>query len=252
MGTQGEPPHKDFRLFLTSMPSESFPVAILQNGIKLTNEPPKGLRANIRGSYTDIDEDTFDSCSKPEPWKKLLFGMCFFHAVIQERRKFGALGWNIQYDWNNSDRSVSVTMLKNYLDEQDHVPWTTLQYVIGVVNYGGRVTDAWDQRTVSVIYKRFCVAELLDDDHRFDSQGLYFCPSEGKMNHYKDYIDGMPMSENPEIFGLHQNAEITFQQKEAAALLGKAAMLSPVGAGGGGGAAKKPEDIVLEIARTLI
>jgi len=251
LSTAGEPPHKDFRLFLTSMPSETFPVTILQNGIKLTNEPPKGLRANVRGSYTDIDEELFDSCEKPAPWKKLLFGMCFFHAVIQERRKFGALGWNIRYDWNNSDRAVSVTMLKNYLDEQEVVPWTTLQYVIGVVNYGGRVTDAWDQRAVSVIYKNYCVPELLDDEYRFDSEGAYRIPTEGKMNHYKDYIDELPMIEKPEIFGLHANAEITFQKKEASELLQNVIFLSPVGAGGGG-SAKKPEDIVLDIARNII
>lgn len=252
LGAGGEPPHKDFRLFLTSMPSDSFPVTILQNGIKLTNEPPKGLRANIRGSYTDIDEGVFDSCEKPAPWKKLLFGMCFFHAVIQERRKFGALGWNITYDWNNSDRAVSVTMLKNYLDEQDNVPWTTLQYVIGVVNYGGRVTDAWDQRAVSCIYKKFCIPVLLEDDHRFDSAGLYLCPTEGNMKHYKDYIEELPMSESPEIFGLHSNAEITFQKKEATALMTNVITLSPVGSGAGGAGAKKPEDIVLDIARNII
>lgn len=251
LGTSGEKPHKDFRLFLTSMPSDAFPVTILQNGIKLTNEPPKGLRANIRGSYNDIDESVFEACSAPGPWKKLLFSMCFFHAVIQERRKFGALGWNISYDWNNSDRSVSVTMLRNYLDEQPDVPWTTLQYVIGVVNYGGRVTDAWDQRCVSNVYKKFCHAGLLDESHRFDSVGTYGIPAEGPMKDYREYIEGMPMTESPEIFGLHQNAEITFQKKEGAALMEKVVLLSPVGSGSGEGA-KKPEDIVLDIARTLI
>jgi dynein heavy chain len=101
-----------FRLWLTSMPSNKFPVPVLQNGIKLTNEPPKGLKANLQRTYNEIKEEMYNSSKKPVEFQKLLFSLAFFHAIILERRKFGAIGWNIPYDWMNSDFETSQLQLK--------------------------------------------------------------------------------------------------------------------------------------------
>jgi dynein heavy chain len=52
-----------FRLWLTSYPSKCFPTAILQNGIKITNEPPTGLQKNLLRSYNSepMNDDAFYS-----------------------------------------------------------------------------------------------------------------------------------------------------------------------------------------------
>lgn len=89
-----------FRIWLTAMPSPKFPVTILQNGVKTTIEPPKGLKNNILGSYMAIDETEFESCEKPSAYKSLMWGLCFFNAVCLERRKFGPLGWEIMYQFS--------------------------------------------------------------------------------------------------------------------------------------------------------
>lgn len=56
----------------------------------------QGMRANLLGSFYNIENDWFDTCLRPTEFKKMLFGLTFFHATVRERRKFGALGWNIQ------------------------------------------------------------------------------------------------------------------------------------------------------------
>lgn len=99
LGMERNAVHDDFRLWLTSMPSPTFPVLVLQNGIKLTNEPPKGVKANMNRIYNDLTDETFEVNSpKPGAWKKLMFALSFYHAVLQERRKFGPLGWNIRWE----------------------------------------------------------------------------------------------------------------------------------------------------------
>nr|CCC53405.1 putative dynein heavy chain, fragment [Trypanosoma vivax Y486] len=137
---------KEFRLWLTSMPSESFPVAVLQISVKMTNEPPMGLRANVTRSYYGLTDDDLDHPSKPAEFKKMVFAFCLFHAVIQERRKFGSLGFNIAYEFNDSDRNVCLLQLRKFISLYSEVPFDVLTFLTGEINYGGRVTDDFSFR----------------------------------------------------------------------------------------------------------
>ena len=43
------------------------------------------------------------------------------------------------------------------------------------------------------------------------SSGIYFPPGFDSLPEYRDYIDSLPIADEPEIFGMHNNANIAFQ-----------------------------------------
>jgi dynein heavy chain len=257
--------HPDFRLFLTSMPADYFPVPVLQTGSKLTNEPPRGLRANLMRSFAQIESWTpFESCDAPgatmddgsgatvpklSAWKKLCFGMCFFHSIVQERRKFGPLGFNVKYEFNDSDLETSLLVLKLLLAEQPLIPWDAIRYSSAVLAYGGRVTDGLDLVCVKSIILRYICGDILAEDYRFSPSGMYYAPPVGDVASFGAYAASLPMNDNPEIFGLNLNANIASQRNETAMLLDTVLSIQPRSAGGGG--ARSPDEIVAELAATI-
>jgi len=240
MDEKPESVHADFRLWLTSMPCDYFPVPVLQNGVKLTNEPPRGIRANLMRSYASLSQQDLELQTHAESesemdvvYRRLLFTLSFFHAVIQERRKFGALGFNKAYEFNDSDLETSMTILRMFVSEiaeRAHIPWQALRYVIGQINYGGRVTDDWDRRCLMTILDSYytravldahsysLVKESSDDSYRF---------SDGALTYYKQYIERLPLHDDPRVFGMHQNANITHQAQESNTMIDTILSIQP-------------------------
>eukprot|EP00753_Platysulcus_tardus_P001934 PLAT11596.26.p1 GENE.PLAT11596.26~~PLAT11596.26.p1 ORF type:complete len:1497 (+),score=952.09 PLAT11596.26:361-4491(+) len=267
--------HSDFRLFLTSFPAPYFPAAVLQNGVKLTTEPPRGVRNNVRRSYELLlEEEEWESCPLPRAWKKLAFGVSFFHALVQERRKFGPLGWNIQYGFNDSDLEASLSVLRDLLSTAagevaeskegeaagaadmlpaalvSAVPWDALLYTTGEINYGGRVTDEWDRRCLLSILNRFYTPDVLRDGYAVCGDARYTVPAAGAFEEHTAFIDSLPSDDRPELFGMHDNASISYQRQEVARLLGTILSIQPAVGTAAGGAGK--DGVVLELARGIL
>lgn len=98
-------------------------------------------------------------CSKENEFKSLLFSLCYFHACVVERRKFGPQGWNRSYPYNTGDLTISVNVLYNYLEANAKVPWTDLRYLFGEIMYGGHITDDWDRKLCLTYLEEFMKPE---------------------------------------------------------------------------------------------
>ncbi|XP_034255936.1 dynein heavy chain 6, axonemal isoform X2 [Thrips palmi] len=243
--------HIDFRLFLSSSPCQAFPVSVLQNSIKVTNESPKGLRANIKRAFSEMREDFFEDNPLGPHWRRMVFGICIFQAIIQERKKFGPLGWNIIYDFSDSDRECALLNLKLFCND-GFIPWDALEYITGEITYGGRVTDNWDQRCLATILRCFFSEKTLEAGYKFSQSGVYYCPESEAcktLDEYRNFINKLPIIDEPEIFGMHENANIAFEMNETQAVIQTILSVQPQESKGGEAASS--DDIALELSKSI-
>jgi len=216
--------HPDFRLFISAEPSEGIPNGILERSIKLTNEPPQGLKQNLKRAFASFEKDEFEF--KDPKVKSIIFGLCHFHSVIIERTKYGAKGWNKSYPFNIGDLMCSAVVLANYLEagsSADKVPWSDLRYIFGDILYGGHITDNFDRLLCSEYLSFFMREDLLDEMEMFPfnesfPEERFRSPPVLPYDQYFEYIDQEMKAESPVAFGLHPNAEIAVKTKQASEL----------------------------------
>ncbi|XP_011359187.1 dynein heavy chain 14, axonemal [Pteropus vampyrus] len=193
----------EFRLWLSSKSDSSFPIPILQKSLKIAVENPLGLKNNLLQTFgfSGTGEVTEEMFKKPDCgpwWKKLLFSLCFFNALINERKNYGVLGWNIDYEFSSSDLEVAIKVLENALSMQATIPWQELRFLIGDVVYGGCVTDDWDRRCLNTLLYKFCNPEVLEEGFGFSGSA--------SIEDYLLVIQSLPDDDPPELLGLHPEA----------------------------------------------
>lgn len=197
-------PDKNFRLWLTTEPTDEFPLGILQKSLKVVTEPPDGLGANLRSNYVRLTDDDLEASERPE-FKQLIYVLSFFHAVIQERKKYGKIGWNIKYDFNASDFNISFRLIALYLNKaldegEEELPWETLRYLIGEAMYGGRVTDDFDRRVMMCYLQEYCGDFIFDSNQKFYFSRVnydYVVPNLENLEQHMESIEGIPIFTSP-------------------------------------------------------
>lgn len=241
-------PGSTFRLWLTSYPAEGFPVPVIQCSVKMSNEMPRGLRANLLRTYRQMSSGSFETT--PVPKRKLLFALAFLHAALLDRCTFGSIGFNNPYEWTAADLDISITVLNQELHESTMEE--TLTYMIGNVNYGGRVTDPWDQRCVQSLLAKFLKSGRSQIDIPFDEEGVYGCPDTCEsQQECITYIQSLPIATDPSVFGLHESAEVAFRTNSSELLLHKIVTASQTHVAGKGDTRLADNELALSFCHAI-
>ncbi|KAM9424094.1 dynein axonemal heavy chain 9 isoform 2-T2 [Pholidichthys leucotaenia] len=247
--------HESFRVFVSAEPSSTheshiIPQGILENSIKITNEPPTGMHANLHKALDNFNQDTLDMCARESEFKSIWFALCYFHAVVAERRKFGPQGWNRSYPFNTGDLTISINVLYNYLEANPKVPYDDLRYLFGEIMYGGHITDDWDRRLCRTYLEEFIKPEMMEGELHL-APGF---PLPGNMDYksYHQYIDDTLPAESPYLYGLHPNAEIGFLTQTSEKLFRTVLEMQPRDGGAGEGSGTTREEKVQAVLEEIM
>ncbi|KAM8851316.1 dynein axonemal heavy chain 8-like isoform 1-T4 [Spinachia spinachia] len=242
--------HDTIRVWITTEPHDHFSITLLQSSIKFTNDPPQGVRAGLKRTFAGISQNQLEVSNLPM-WKPILYSVAFLHTAVQERRKFGPLGWNIPYEFNSADFTASVEFVERHLDDcgpRKDVSWVTVRYMLAEVQYGGRVTDDYDKRLLKCFAREWFSKKMSDPSFCFYTGYNIFVRK--TVDEYMECIQSLPTIDSPEALGLHSNADITYQTNTSAEVLDTITNIQPKESGGGSGATR--ESIVYKLAQDML
>ncbi|ETW07727.1 hypothetical protein H310_02174 [Aphanomyces invadans] len=204
----------NFRCFLSAeapgLPTlTNIPEMLLQVCIKVANEAPADLKSNLRRAWASFSLKTIETSLKPSEYQGCLFALCFYHAVILGRKRFGCQGWSRPYSFNQGDLTLCADVLRRYMDRtlDETLPWDDLRYIFGEIMYGGHITDFWDRLTNKTYLQVLFKEDMLKSKDLMPGLAAPD-PYVFTYSKYASFIETSLPVETPAIFGLHPNTEI--------------------------------------------
>ena len=214
-----------FRLWISCLPENNILPSILVNSLKITVESPSGMKSNLikllkpQEKGWQYEHEQMKRIGKEYEFTKLLMCLMHFHSIILERKNYGPIGWNIKYNFNESDFNISKNILKSNLEKYSGagtpIPFKAIIYLTADCIYGGRVTDDWDRRALYAILDDLYTQDVISaEEYHINHVKEYSIVYNENYEPYSERFGQLPDMEMPEVLGLHHNTLIRKQIDE--------------------------------------
>ncbi|KAG5501524.1 hypothetical protein JKF63_03353 [Porcisia hertigi] len=155
------PPHEDFRLIITTEQHDLFPSVLLRMSNKVVVEAPPGVKQNLLRTYSLWDSAFL--ASQSNTGARLLFGLAWFHAVVQERRTYVPQGWSKYYEFSPADLKTATDVMTS-LSRKRQLDWVTLTGFLENCLYGGRLENVADEKVLHLLIQTYFNEDVLLKD----------------------------------------------------------------------------------------
>ncbi|KAG5475409.1 hypothetical protein LSCM1_03523 [Leishmania martiniquensis] len=206
------PPSTDFRLIITTEPHDLFPSVLLRMSNKITVEAPPGMKQNLLRTYNLWDNAFL--AAQPAAGARLLFGLAWFHAVVQERRTYVPQGWSKYYEFSPADLRAATDVLTN-LAKQPNLDWVTLTGVLEDCLYGGRLENEADEQVLQLLIRTYFNEDVLFKDKPPLLAGVTAAHADNHDKMVAMLQANMPDVDPPALLCMCDNADRVVQEEMA-------------------------------------
>lgn len=215
-------PDKKFRLWLTSEPHGKFPSILLQSSLKITYETPPGLRNNLQRTFNYVTP------SQDTQHTQLLFVLSWFHALIQERRKYIPQGWSKYYEFSFGDLKAGELTLGSIQAENPggKPQWQKIFGILENAIYGGRIANEFDLRVLRAYISAVFKDSILKGEEPLSN--VIPVPQSANVRDYVGVINKVPEFDAPALFGLPANIDRSVQRFNSSAVVAQLKQLAAV------------------------
>ena len=219
--------HPASKIFLASKIHPLLPKTLIRRARVLICESPVGIQASLTRSFHALTNPTVLE-TPPVERSRVVFLLCWFRAILTERRRYAPIGWSKAYEFTDADQICAIETIsywmtrvgksKQHLDPSE-IPWKTIRILLKQSIFGARIDNPYDLQLMDSFLNHLFSPKTFEFDFQL-VKGIKVPERLKTREEYLDWIKTQIPAVNPvEWLGLSKSAETMVLTKQGLDIL---------------------------------